>query len=150
MAEFRNRIEKLTAEAQTLEIGPLEETYKTLSQELQKESFTKAEKFPLERLLKCVRDAIDEKKELAILSLSEDDRNALQQLKDVLGQRKKRRQEIKKQVEELRKMSGGSSLDFEQLMQVSEQTKTEKERLEKADQGIKEIEDKIASVEGKA
>lgn len=116
-------------------------------------NLTKAEKSELERMLKPLRnaisDAISEKKEKALMSLSEDDRQAIQQLKEVLQQRKERRQEIKNQLETFRKASGISGLDFEQAMNYNAQINIEKERLEKINQGIKEIEQKIAELEEK-
>ena len=44
---------------------------------------------------------------------------------------------------------GGSNLDFEKAMTVREQIDLEKERLEKANAGIQEIEQKIAEIEEK-
>ncbi|MBA3603029.1 MAG: hypothetical protein H0W50_05180 [Parachlamydiaceae bacterium] len=105
---------------------------------------TKMEKQELDRLLKPVRDVIVEKKEMDVLSLSDDDRQAIEQLKKVLQQRKERRQEIKKQLELLRKESGNSGLDFEKAINFNTLMAAEKERLEKISEGIKEIEDKIA------
>lgn len=110
-------------------------------------ALTKNEKQELERLLKPLRDAITEKKEKAIMALSEDDRQALQQLQMILKQRKERRQEIKNQLEVLRKAAGSSSLDFEKAMNYTSQMNEEKERLEKANQALEEIENKIAEVQ---
>lgn len=84
-----------------------------------------------------------------MLALSEDDRQALQQLQAFLKQRKEGRQEIKNQLEVLRKSAGSSSLDFEKAMNFTNQINEEKERLEKANQAITEIERKIAEVQSK-
>lgn len=70
----------------------------------------------------------------------------MQQLKEVLKQRKERRQGIKAQIDALRKSSGVSGLDFEQAMNFNAQVEAEKERLEKINQGILEIEQKIAQL----
>jgi hypothetical protein len=107
----------------------------------------KAEKQELERQLKPLRDLISEKKESSLLALSDDDRQTLQQYRDVLKQRLERRQEIKNQMELLRKASGSSGLDFEQAMSYNAQMAAEKERLEKINLGIKEIQDKISEFE---
>ncbi|MBA3816953.1 MAG: hypothetical protein H0X29_10650, partial [Parachlamydiaceae bacterium] len=77
---------------------------------------------------------------------SDDDRQSLMQLKEILKQRKERRQEIKNQIEVFRKASGVSGLDFAQAMNYNTQIAEEKERLEKITQGIKEIEQKIAKL----
>lgn len=105
---------------------------------------TKIEKQELDRLLKSVKEAIVEKKESEVLALSDDDRQAIEQLRTVLQQRKERRQEIKKQLEQLRKGSGNSGLDFEQAMNFNNQVTAEKERLDKISEGIAEIERAIA------
>lgn len=109
-------------------------------------SLNKAEKQEIERQLKPLRDIISEKKESSLLSLSDNDRQSLQQLKTVLQQRKERRQEIKDQIDALRKSGGSSGLDFEQAMNYNAQIEMEKERLEKINQGIKEVEQKIAQL----
>lgn len=110
-------------------------------------SMTKAEKLEFERQLKPLRDMITEKKESSLMALSDDDRQSLQQLREILKQRKVRRQEIKDQIEIYRKASGSSGLDFEQAMSNNLQMMEEKERLEKIVLGIKEIEQKIAKLE---
>lgn len=110
---------------------------------------TKTEKQELERLLKPLKDVIADKKEKALMSLSDDDRQAMQQLKDILQQRKERRQEIKNQIEHFRKLSGASGLGFTAAMSYNEQVAAEKDRLEKANQGIREIEQKIAELQNK-
>ncbi len=107
------------------------------------------EKAELERSLKSLRDVIAEKKEQALLSLPEGDRHALGQLKQLLQQRKERRQEIKDQIESLRRASGVSGLDFGRAMEYNAQLKEEKERLEKINSGIEEIREKIAQLTGK-
>ena len=99
--------------------------------------------------MKPLRDIITDKKDKALLALSDDDRESLQQLKTILQQRKERRQEIKNQLEQLRKAAGSSSLDFEKAMNCNLQINEEKERLEKANQAIQEIESKIVQLQAK-
>lgn len=65
-----------------------------------------------------------------------------------MQQRKERRQEIKQQLEIYRKALGGSNLDFEKAMHYQELVQQEKERLDKANAAIEEIEQKIAELEG--
>lgn len=108
---------------------------------------SKLEKQELERQLKPLRDTIAEKKERALLDLSADDLQKLQQLKELLKEKKELRQEIKNQVEIYRKAQGNSGFDFEQAMTYNTQMAQEKERLEKINQGIREIEAMIHEVE---
>ncbi len=146
---LKGQIEQLLQQAETEEVEKIAEERHLLMAQVQEASLTKSEKQELERLLKPLRDILVERKEKALLSLSEDDRQALQQLKQILAQRKERRQEIKNQLEILRKAAGSSSLDFEKAMSYTAQINEEKERLEKVDQGIREIEDKIADLQSK-
>lgn len=108
----------------------------------------RAEKQIVDRLFKQIKDVIDEKKEKALLLLSEDDKKALDQLKSVLEERKLRRQEIKNQLENYRKLLGGSGFDFEKAMMYRELIETEKATLEKINSSIDEIEEKITEIEG--
>ncbi len=113
-------------------------------------SLGKFEQQQFDRLLRPIKDLIAERKEGALLSLSEDQRMALDQLREVLAQRKSRRQEIKEQIETYRKALSGSGLDFEKAMLYREQMDLEKERLEKANSSIAEIEQKISEIEDNA
>ena len=71
----------------------------------------------------------------------------LQQLKDLLKDKKEQRQEIKNQIEVYRKAKGSSGLDFEQAMSYNSQMAQEKERLDKINSSIREIEEMIHEVE---
>jgi len=109
----------------------------------------KLEKNDLEKRLKALKDIISDKKEQAMMSLSDDDKQALTQLTTVLNQRKERRQEIKNQLEVLRKSNRSSGFDFEQAMKNNELINEEKERLQKMDIGVKEIEQLISDLKKK-
>lgn len=146
---LKGQIEELLQQAETKEEEEILEARNLLVAQIQEAALVKNEKQELERLMKPLRDILAEKKEKALLSLSDDDRQTLQQLKEVLAQRKERRQEVKSQLEVLRKASGSSSLDFEKAMSYMAQINEERERLEKVDQGIQEIENKIASLQSK-
>lgn len=111
-------------------------------------SLAKPEKQIVDRLFKQLKDAIDEKREKALLMLSDDDLKALDQLKEVLSERKQRRVEVKNQLEQYRKMLGGSGFDFEKAMLYREMIEDEKVSLEKMNALIHEIEEKIEQIEG--
>jgi hypothetical protein len=111
-------------------------------------SIAKAERQIIDRLFKQLKDAVNERHEKALLMLSDDDLKALEQLKEVLEERKSRRQEIKNQLENYRKLLGGSGFDFEKAMMYREQIESEKATLEKINSSIDEIEEKIAEIEG--
>ena len=147
--EMKESTESLLVRQDSLDADALLKERDDLLSAIQEAAITKIEKQELERLLKPLKDSITDKREKALLNLSDDDRQALQQLKDVLQQRKKRRDEVKAQLEVLRKGAGSSSLDFEKAMSYTEQISEEKERLEKITQGIKEIETKIGQLQSK-
>lgn len=145
--EIKQRIDGLLKNNESLDADALTAEREAILEKMSSMSMSKAEKLEIERQLKPLRDIISEKKESSLLALSEDDRQSLQQLKEILKQRKERRQEIKNQIETFRKASGSSGLDFEQAMNYNTQMAVEKERLEKISAGIKEIEQKIAELE---
>lgn len=107
----------------------------------------KFEEQQFDRLLRPVRDLLLERKEQMLLSLSDDERNTLQQLHEALKERKRDRAEIKDQLESYRKSLAGSNLDFEKAITLQEHIETEKERLQKANASIVEIEQKISEIE---
>ncbi|KAF3361478.1 hypothetical protein PHSC3_001852 [Chlamydiales bacterium STE3] len=115
--------------------------------EIQSTQLLRNDKIELEKRLKPIKDILIEKKEQALMALPEDKRMALEQLKELLRQRKERRQKIKEQLELLRKSKGASGLDFEKAMQFNEELNHEKGRLEQANHSVKEIEDKIKEME---
>ncbi|KIC71335.1 hypothetical protein [Candidatus Protochlamydia amoebophila] len=146
---FKELADNLVSQAESYELMKLTSDRDQLLAQLQESSLTKSEKIDIERILRPLRDIITEKNEKAMLAISDDDRYALKQLQDVLRQRKERRQEIKKQLEILRKASGSSNLDFEKAMLFTSQIHEEKERFERATQGIVEIEKKIVELQSK-
>ena len=151
----REKINAMKEELNTLLTLPEAHEAEALTakrEELQKQfeeiSLAKAEKQIVDRLFKQLKDVIDDKREKALLMLSDDDLKALEQLKEVLEERKLRRQEIKNQLEHYRKQLGGSGFDFEKAMMYREQIEAEKASLEKVNSSIDEIEEKIAEIEG--
>lgn len=146
---LHEQAEQLIKQHESYEADKLASERDELLNQINETSFTKSEKQEVERVLRPLRDIISEKREKRLLSLSDDDRQSLQQLKDILKQRKERRQEIKTQLESYRKAAGSSGLDFEKAITYTNQINEEKERLEKINQGIKEIEDKIIALQSK-
>jgi hypothetical protein len=144
--DLKFQVEELVKNSMALDADDIEAKRNVIVDLISSSNMGKAEKQEIERQLKPLRDLISEKKESSLLTLSDDDRQSLQQLKEVLKQRKERRQEIKTQIDALRKSSGSSGLDFEQAMNFNAQVEAEKERLEKINQGIQEIEQKIAQL----
>lgn len=109
-------------------------------------SLNKIERQIFDRSLKNLKDIIAEKKEKQMLDLPKDKLEALEKMKEILNVRISRREEIRKQLEYYRKALGSSGLDFEKAINFRELMDLEKERLEKINESILEIEDKIAQI----
>lgn len=148
IALFKEQVSQLIKEGPTFELEALLAKHEALLLEFSQMEISKMEKQPLERLLRNLRDIVADRKEHSLINLSDDDRKALENLRTVLSQKKERRQEIKEQLETYRKSLGASNLDFEKAMQYRELVDQEKERLEKANAGIEEVEKKISDLEG--
>lgn len=144
--ECKKKIESLSEEVATRPVEALLGEWEALRLSLQTLSAPKGERQQIERRLKAVRDQIVEKEEQVLLNLSDNDREALENLRNVLAQRKERRVEIKQQMEKYRKQSGESGFDFEKAMRIQELMNVEKERLAKLDEGIVDIEEKIRAL----
>jgi hypothetical protein len=148
--DIYEEIKAFLSESDRYDAEALIEKRTALMDKIASAPLTKLEKQELEKSLKPLRDIIAEKKEKALLELSEDDRQKLHQLKELLKDKKERRQEIKKQLESYRKSSKGSSgMDFAQALSYNAQIAEEKDRLDKITIGIQEIEDTIDELESK-
>lgn len=141
--KFKKQLESLQQSVAQGAIESLKQEFEEVRKALPALSITKAERQHLERSLKMIRDQITERQSQAVLSLSADDRAALEDLEMILEQRNERRKEIKTQIEEYRKIMGGSGLDFEKAMRYGELMEDEKKTLSKIDESIAEIKKKI-------
>lgn len=134
-------------QAEELEIDALQQKREEFTNAFAAFALNKVERQIIDRTLKQLKDIIADKKERAILALSEDDLKSLEQLKGVLKDRTQRRAEIKNQLEHYRKALGGSGFDFEKAMYYREQIEVEKLSLEKIDTAIQELEQKIDDIQ---
>lgn len=147
---FKNSIVSLLNDEAKLDANELEAKREELSRELLQLPAQRNEKQLLEKLLKSLKDLVSEKREKALLDLSEDDQSHLSKLKDALKEREVRHKEIKDHLEELRRMKGNSSLSFEKALTFNETVQEERERLQKIEASIEEIENKIFELSSKA
>lgn len=145
---FRSSLESLISSQETAGLDELVQRKEQLLKVYAELSISKAEKMVMDRLFKQLKDVIDEKKSKSLLSLSDSDKAKLDELLALLEERKVRRQEIKSQIEAYRKVLGGSGFDFEKAMMYRELIEDEKLSLEKINQAIEEIEEKVAEIEG--
>lgn len=148
IATLKEEIVRLSREGEKLDLDALLSAYHQIHQDLEQLELNKIEKQQFERQMRPLKDLVADKKEHSLLNLSDDEKKILENLRLILKQKKERRQEIKEQLEAHRKALGGSGLDFEKSMHIHELVDQDKERLEKANSGIQEIEQKIAELEG--
>ena len=142
--DLKQKIEDLYKNAQDLNVDQLIAQRDAIVEDIQQALLNKLEKAELEKLLKPLKDVITDKKSD---SLSDDDKQAIQQLRSVLQEKQERRNEINSQLEVYRKASGASGLDFQKAFEYQEQIKSEKQLLDKIDESIVEIKQKIRKLE---
>ena len=148
ITDFRNALEELLTSADYTAFEMMIEKRDRLVEEYSQLNISKADKMLFDRSFKQLKDVIDEKKSENLLSLSDSDKEKLNELVALLAERKKRRLEIKSQIEVYRKVLGGSGFDFEKAMMYRELIEAEKAALEKINLTIEEIEEKVAEIEG--
>lgn len=146
---FKNRILALLEEAPHMEVDVIQAQKESLLQEINASSLNRHDKVELEKVFKALKDILTEKNEQRLLNLPENDRQALDQLRELLKERKVRRQELRDYTDELRKNAGASNLDFGRALEASRLLAEEKEKLEKLNASIKDLEAKIAAYEAK-
>ena len=146
--ELQKAVDHLIRSADAYEADQVVAEKEALLEKIKASNLKKQEKLDLEKSLKGLRDLIAEKKEKALLALSEDDRQMLQNVKQLLKEKQDRRQEIKQQIEHLRKSKNNSGFDITQALALDAQMAEEKERLEKINHSIAELEQRIEVIEG--
>ncbi len=148
IGELKEQIQKAVEQGAEKNSTELSEQSKSFTAEMRNLHLTKAEKQPLEKQLKLLKELINDKKDQALLSLSSAELESLSHLKGALENSEARRKEIKDQLEVLRQMASGSDLDFEKAISYREQIEKEKERLQKVNSVINEIEEKMFKLKG--
>lgn len=143
---LKEQIAELNQKGASLDLDAFVSQFKTIEADMAALDLSKMEKQQIDRQLRPLKDMMADKKENSLMNLSDDDRKCLENYRLVLQQKKDRRQEIKDLVDSYRKTLGSSSLDFEKAFQLRELLDIEKERLDKANSAIEEIEQKISKL----
>ncbi|NGX57367.1 MAG: hypothetical protein K940chlam3_00258 [Chlamydiae bacterium] len=117
-----------------------------LIEEFDQLSLTKWESHDIKQQFKVFEDKLSKMK---IDNLSTNEREAYDQLQTLFEECQKRRKDIREQLEDYRKASGSSGLDFEQALKQSELQEHEKGRLADVDAEIAEIEKRIQGLADK-
>ncbi len=145
--DLLRRFEHLLGEVVTFDFHVIQAQKVGMEQEFAQLAPMKAERLRFDKISRQLREALADKKEKSLLSLSSDDLEALGELRSILKERMESRQEIKQQLEEYRKALGGSGFDFEKAMMYREMIDADKERLVKINDSIAEIEEKIEQIQ---
>ena len=141
----RKEISKLEEQSDVETGETLASKLKEIEAQLSGSDFPRKEAGELREELVPVQDLIHAKSEAQMLSLSDEDAEALQKMRQVLSTRRERAQEIKGQVEDVRKILGGSGLDFEQSLRYNELLNRHKDRLNQLNDSIEELKSQISA-----
>lgn len=145
---FKQSLQDLLQKADGLELDELNTSKDQILSSQPSFAISKIDKMEIDKLLRQLTDRIDDKREKRIISLSDSDKEHLDQLSLLLQEKREARNEIKAQIESYRKILGGSGFDFEKAMMYRDLIEAEKERLDKVGRSIDEIEQKISEIEG--
>lgn len=137
--ELQNLIEA------SLDLELLQKKYDQLDEEKSALILNEQELVEISSLLREIKQKIFDQKQQLLFSL--EDPEILDKLDDLLGERKKMRQELKKELESLRKASFGSGMDFERAIYFKDLLENGKQLLDKIETSIVEIEEKIFDLE---
>lgn len=148
VADFKESLEALAASLDSADIETLIESREKILQQSAQIQWQKSDKMMIDRLLKQVKDGIEEKKSYRLLSLSDSDKEKHQALLNLLIERKQRRSEMKLQIDAYRKVLAGSGFDFEKAIMYKDLIEEEKVSLEKVNESIYEIEKKLVEIQG--
>jgi hypothetical protein len=114
------------------------------------DQLNKSEKQLIEKQLRPLRAVMTEKREEALLNLSDDVRANLTNYQKILDERKARAKEIKDSLEHLRKAKASSGMDFEKAITLDGQIQEERALYEKTQAGVIELEQKIKELKALA
>jgi hypothetical protein len=138
MQMLKEGIKTLLGQAGALSLENLLQEDLQIKDSLASLNLSAQEKHLFERLMSPLEGMIEDRKILASPA-----GESLQEYRELLVQKKKRQSEIKKQLEDYRKTMNASCLDFEKAIFYRELMDMEKVRLEKAEEEIARVEEKI-------
>ncbi|MGA8163766.1 MAG: hypothetical protein WB791_01930 [Waddliaceae bacterium] len=145
MEDVKNRIHSFTEGQDKSNSHSLAENFSMIKQQIHQIALSDSEREDFRQLLIPLEDAVDSQEEEQLLHRQADDKNeVLSQLKEVLQRRQKKREEIKNKIEEYRKASGSSGLNFNTSLYFRDQLNVEKDRLHKINAHIRQLEEMIA------
>lgn len=149
LEELQGQCDALLEQSESLSADDIEAKRDEVCKLIDDSDLLKADKQTLERHLRPLKELLLNKREEALLALSQDDQESLKTYRSILDQRKERLAEFKEQWEELRKAKGASGLDFSKAMEMEQLLGEKREEIERAEAAIAEIEGKIQELKAK-
>lgn len=146
---FKAKIDEMLKLSETLSMDEVKTEQETFMASLEASGLNKTDRLEMEKRLKPLKEILKKKKEEALMALPGDERAALTQLTELLEQKREERSEVKALLEDLRKKSKGSGLDFNRAIEFNQIIAEQKELLEALTSSIEEIEEKIEGLEQK-
>lgn len=146
---FDTKITQFMKEAQDLELEEIQVKKAELLDELHQASFNKSQKVEFEKKFKPLNELVKAKKEKALLNLPADERQALEQLKELYNQKIDERDELKLQIEQSRRLRGSSGFNIQKALELNQTQASQKEQLDKIIHDLSELEEKIDQLESK-
>lgn len=147
--QFKLKGDELLKSAESLSMDEVKTEQENYIASLESSGLNKTDRLEMEKRIKPLKDILKKKKEEALMALPGDERAALTQLSELLEQKKEERAEVKTLLEDLRKKSKGSGLDFNRAIEFNQTIAEQKELLEALSASIEEIEEKIEGLEQK-
>lgn len=149
--ERQKQFQLLKSEIQELleaeiEADALQKKYSFFEEEKARLILQESEEALLDSLMRQLKIALFDKRQKALLAQPEAS-DFGHQLEELLDEKKKIRQELKKELESVRKQSGSSGLDFEKAMFYRDFMESGKQLLERLELSIIEIEEKLFDIE---
>lgn len=144
---LKQTFETLLRDSANLSFQEVSSKLQSLNREMKSLEMSEADRQSMERLGKQIQEVVHAKKVKTLLTLPQDAELALEQLQQALLAHEEKRAAMKQQIEEYRKMLGGSGLDFEQAIFYREMIESDKQKLVVLEREIEGIEAKIEEFE---
>lgn len=147
VVQFKERALTLTASPDDSDLEALTAQYQQLISDCDGASLSRQERQQLERPLKALRNQIALLKDKQMFALAtfqgDGTHDSRQELLADIQKLQSHRQQVKGQLEALKKQAGASSLDFSRAIELNEQIQVEKERLDNTDKALRDLNSKL-------
>lgn len=148
LSELQQEMQSLIANIEKLSLEEAIATKERIEERFAAENPEKADRMRFDTMQRKLKSMVADKKAASILTLPQEGREAIENLRNALNERLLMRDEIRESLENYRRSLGTSGFDFEKAMEIREMIDNDKERLSKLNVTIQELEDKIDELGG--